>query len=146
MRVLSLVVALCLAPLVPAAAENLPQFPKIGPPGSLPEAACDTSRAHSGDWLLGRWVSPHSRWEFQRQGTALVWSLERKGSVDDGMGWSAGTRIDGAVSAVSACSFTLGAGDGQFSMEGVLTEGGKVYAVAANAKGKTARFLLRRER
>ena len=28
----------------------------------------------------------------------------------------------------------------------VLTDGGKLFATAANAKGKTARFILRRER
>ena len=144
-RVLVLVL-LVLAAAPPAAAEDLPQFPKIGPPGSLPEAICDTRIANDGEWLLGRWVSPHSRWEFRRQGAALAWSLERKGGVDDGMGWSAGTRIDGTVTAVSGCGFALGAGDGQFAMDGVLTDGGKLFATAANAKGKSARFILRRER
>lgn len=140
------VLALCLCAALPAAAEDLPQFPKIGPPGSLPEAICDQSKASDGNWLLGRWVSPQSRWEFSRQGQGLAWGLDRKGSVEDGMGWSAGTRIDGGVEQISPCSFRLGAGDGQFALDGVLTDDGKIFAVAANAKGKTARFILRRER
>lgn len=146
MRLSALVLTVVGLAVGPALAEDLPRFPKAGPPAALPEALCDQTQASDGVWLLGRWVSPHSRWEFQRQGQTLVWSLERKGSVDDGMGWSAGTRIDGQVQAVSPCGFTLGAGDGQFVMEGVLTDGGKLYATAANAKGKTARFVLRRER
>jgi len=146
MRVASLAAALLMVCGLPALAEDLPQFPKAGPPGSLPEAICDTALPNTGGWLLGRWVSPHSRWEFVRQGNGMAWILDRKGSVDDGMGWSAGTRLDGAVTALSGCSFTIGAGDGQFTMDGVLTDGGKVFAVATNSKGKTARFLLRRER
>lgn len=131
---------------LPALAQDLPQFPKIAPPSSLPEAACDTGVANSGDWLLGRWVSPQSRWEFKRQDGALVWSLDRKGSINTGFGWSDGTRLDGVVRAISACSFTLSAGNDQFVMDGVLTEDGKIYGAAANPKGDTARFLLRRER
>lgn len=146
MRVATLAASLMMVCTVPALAQELPKFPKAGPPGSLPEASCDTTLPNTGSWLLGRWVSPHSRWEFIRQGDGMAWILDRKGSVDDGMGWSAGTRIEGAVTALSACSFTLGAGDGQFTMDGVLTDGGKVYGVASNTKGNTARFLLRRER
>ncbi|MGE4281066.1 MAG: hypothetical protein AB7G62_15865 [Magnetospirillum sp.] len=146
MRVATLAASLMMICTVPAMAQELPKFPKAGPPGSLPEANCDTALPNNGGWLLGRWVSPHSRWEFIRQGDGMAWILDRKGSVDDGMGWSAGTRIEGAVTALSACSFTLGAGDGQFTMDGVLTDGGKIYGVASNAKGNTARFLLRRER
>ncbi|MBR9971246.1 hypothetical protein [Magnetospirillum sulfuroxidans] len=144
MRVFAL--ALCLCASLPALAQELPQFPKAGPPGSLPEPLCDTALANNGEWLVGRWVSPQSRWEFHRQGTALVWSLERKGSINDGLGWSEGTRFDGNVDAVSGCTFSISAGGGQFVMEGVLTDGGKVFGVAANAKGNSARFILRRER
>ena len=144
MRVLAL--ALCLCAASPAVAQDLPQFPKVGPPGSLPEPVCDTAMANDGQWLVGRWVSPQSRWEFHRQGTSLAWSLDRKGSVNDGLGWSEGSRFDGIVDAISGCTFTLSAGAGQFVMEGVLTDGGKVFGVAANTKGNSARFILRRER
>lgn len=139
-------VAACLCAAFPAVAQELPQFPKSGPPDSLPEPVCDTTRADGGDWLLGHWVSPHSRWEFHRQDGALHWVLERKGSVNDTLGWDEGARLDGAVTAVSPCSFTLDGGNGQFVMNAVLTDGGKVFGVAVNPKGDSVRFLLRRER
>ncbi|HSV29500.1 MAG TPA: hypothetical protein VLL76_08070, partial [Candidatus Omnitrophota bacterium] len=57
----------------PAAAEDLPQFPKAGPPQPLPEASCDTALPNNGEWLVGRWVSPQTRWSFARQGQAIAW-------------------------------------------------------------------------
>lgn len=142
---LFLVAALLVAAL-PAIAQDLPQFPKEGPPGALPEAGCDTTLASDGQWLLGRWVSPQSHWEFARQGGSLVWSLDRRGGVTGDFGWSSGARLEGTVEAVSPCSVRLTAGGGQFVMDGVLSDGGKLFGVAANAQGKTTRFLLRRER
>lgn len=138
------VMFLCLS--VPALAQELPKFPKAGPPETMPEPPCDATVANNGDWLVGNWVSPHSRWKFTRQGDGLVWSLDRSGTINDGLGWSAGAHLDGTVGAVSACSFVLDSGNGQFVMNAVFTDGGKIYGAAANANGASARFLLRRER
>ena len=51
---------------LPAFADDLPQGAKAPPPEPLPEASCDATKANSGDWLVGRWVAPYSKWEFQR--------------------------------------------------------------------------------
>jgi hypothetical protein len=113
-----------------ANAENLPQFPKIGPPSPLPDPACDTAAASDGAWLVGRWVGPGAKWLFTR----------------DGFGWREGAVITGSVAAASGCTVTLAAGDNAFLFEGVLTDGGKLYGYAVNPKGDQVRFVLRRER
>lgn len=139
--------SLCLAvPAAAALAEDLPQFPKIGPPQPLPDATCDTGLANDGDWLIGRWVAPNTKWSFTRQTQAIGWSLERKGGINEGFGWRDGATITGTVDSVSGCSVVLKAGDGAFLFEGVLTEAGKLYGYAANPKGEHVRFVLRRER
>lgn len=137
--------ALALTLAFPAAAEDLPQFPKIGPPEPLPEAACDTRQANDGAWLLGRWVAPQARWEFLRTDSAIVWTLEQKAKVGN-FGWREGAQITGTVTKVSNCTVTLTAGEGAFVFEGVLTDTGKLYGVAINPKGEAVRFVLRRER
>ncbi len=145
MRRLAVAVVLALA-AVPALAQELPKFPKARPPQPLPEATCDVDRANSGDWLLGGWVAPQTRFHFSRPGKDIVWTMDRKGGGDE-FGWQEGATIDGRVAAVSACTLRLVAGpDGAFTFEGVLTEGGMIYGYATNKAGDAVRFVLRRER
>lgn len=141
-------IGLLLLSTVPAHAadDELPQFPKIGPPQPLPEAPCDTAKASTGDWLIGRWVAPQTKWEFTRQGDAVTWTLDRKGSVNTDFGWQDGARITGTAEAVTGCTVSLVAGQGAFRFEGVLTENGKLFGYATNTKGDNVRFTLRRER
>ncbi|RAU23502.1 hypothetical protein CU669_03980 [Paramagnetospirillum kuznetsovii] len=135
---------------VPALAEDLPQGPKAPPPEPLPEAICDTSKADAGNWLLGRWVAPYSKWEFIRPASGpMTWTLEQKADLNQSLGWKQGTRIDGRVATLSPCSARLEAGDdGQvaFTFDGVLTAEGKVYGYAMNTSGQQVRWILRRER
>jgi hypothetical protein len=144
MRRLLFAVALLLA--APAAAQELPQGPKAGPPEPLPEAACDVGLPNNGAWLLGRWVAPQARWEFFRNDSAIAWTLDQKGSVGSNFGWRDGTQITGVVTRVTGCTAALSAGEGAFAFEGVLTESGKLYGFATNPKGEHVRFVLRRER
>lgn len=130
----------------PVGAQELPQFPKAGPPEPLPEAACDTTSANNGEWLVGRWVSPQTKWSFVRQGQAIAWTMERKSALSDGFGWQEGSTITGMVDKVSGCTVTMSAGEGRFVFEGVQTEGGKLYGFATNPKGDRVRFTLRREK
>lgn len=147
MRVfLALAALLTVAAPAAFADENLPQFPKIGPPPPLPEAACDTTKANNGDWLVGRWVAPQTKWEFTREAGGIAWGLERKGNLNGEFGWQDGTKIDGTAEAVTACTVHLVAGQGAFRFEGVLTDGGKLFGYATNTKGEHVRFTLRRER
>lgn len=143
---LSAALAALLLVTAPAGAADLPQFPKAGPPGPLPEPACDTGLANSGEWLVGRWVAPHTKWSFTRQGQAIGWTLERRGSINEGFGWREGATITGTVDSVTGCTVTLKAGEGDFLFDGVLTEGGKLYGFATNKAGEQVRFVLRRER
>lgn len=138
--------ALVLALPGAAAAQELPQFPKVSHPGSLPEPICDAARADAGDWLVGKWVAPLARWEFVRQGNALTWVLDQKGAIDIGQGWRDGARLDGPVGPLSACTVGLSGGDGRFSAQGVLTETGRLFLIATNPQGAEVRYLLRRER
>ncbi|TAN66606.1 MAG: hypothetical protein EPN20_07110, partial [Magnetospirillum sp.] len=116
--------ALTLLAANPAWAENLPQFPKIGPPQPLPDPACNTAIANNGQWLLGNWVAPQARWTFTRkEAGAIAWTMDRKSSADEGFGWQQGAIIDGMVSAVSGCTVALSAGEGAFAFEGVLGDG-----------------------
>ncbi len=135
---------------LPALAEDLPQGPKAPPPEPLPEASCDAAKPDSGDWLVGRWVAPYSKWEFRRAAAGnLVWTLEQKPDINRSEGWKDGARFDGKVDAVSACTLRLTAGDNgevAFTFNGVLTEGGKIYGYAANSSGQQLRWVLRRER
>lgn len=140
------VVAALLALLVsPALAQELPKFPKARPPQPLPDATCDVGKADSGDWLLGGWVAPETRFLFTRSGKAIAWTMDRRGGVGE-FGWQEGAVITGTVAAVSACSVRLVAGGGAFAFEGVLTEDGKIYGYATNKAGNDIRFVLRRER
>lgn len=138
--------ALALTLAFPAAAQDLPQFPKIGPPEPLPEATCDTGLANDGAWLLGRWVAPQARWEFLRKDAAIAWTLDQKAGIGAAFGWREGARVAGTVTKVSGCTVTLTAGEGAFGFEGVLTDAGKLYGFATNPKGEHVRFVLRRER
>ena len=135
---------------LPVFAADLPQGAKAPPPEPLPEASCDATKANSGDWLVGRWVAPYSKWEFQRAAAGdLVWSLEQKPDINRSLGWKDGTRIDGKVAAVSACTLRLTAGDGgavAFAFEGVRTDDGKIFGYAVNTSGQQLRWVLRRER
>lgn len=131
---------------LPAMAADFPKSPKIGPPEPLPEAVCDPSVPHSGDWILGNWVAPRTKWSFQRQADGITWIMDRKGAIDEGFGWSDGTTIDGVVTTVTGCTVTLQAGQGAFQFQGVLTDAGHLFGYATNPKGKHMRFTLRRER
>lgn len=143
----ALMFAALLAVAAPASAdEQLPQFPKIAPPEPLPEAACDTALPNNGEWLLGRWVAPQSRWEFTRQSGAIAWTLDRKGGLNQDFGWQDGTQITGTADKVTGCTVALVAGQGAFRFEGVLTESGKLYGFATSRRGEVVRFTLRRER
>lgn len=144
MRLALLVLTLCLP--VAAIAQELPKFPKAGPPEPLPEPTCDTSVANNGEWLVGRWVAPQTRWEFTRVGGKLGWEMDRKGQIATDFGWSDGTRINGPVDKVSGCTVNLSGGNGAFVFEGVLSEAGKIYGFATNRAGQHVRFILRRER
>jgi hypothetical protein len=146
MRRLAAAILLALAVSPAAAEDELPKFPKAGPPQPLPEATCDVGKADAGDWLLGGWVAPQTRLTFRRQGADIAWSMDRKGSGGE-FGWQEGAVIDGRVAAVSACTLRLVAGtDGAFTFEGVLTEDGRIFGYATNKAGADVRFVLRRER
>lgn len=142
-RAVTLAVLLLAAP---AWAQELPQFPKVAPPEPLPEASCDTTQANAGEWLLGHWVAPQSRWEFTRAGAGIAWTLDRKGGMNQDFGWQDGSQITGTAEKVTGCTVALVAGQGAFRFEGVLTESGKLYGFATNRKGEMVRFTLRRER
>jgi len=146
MRHLAAFAALVVAAASPVGAQELPQFPKAGPPQPLPEASCDTSLANNGEWLLGRWVAPQTRWEFTRSGGTIAWTLDRKGGLNADFGWQDGAQITGTVENVTGCTVMLVAGEGAFRFEGVLTETGKLFGFATNRKGEAVRFTLRRER
>ncbi|MBC7951299.1 MAG: hypothetical protein H7Z12_05670 [Rhodospirillaceae bacterium] len=141
-----LIAALLAAAPAMALAQELPQFPKIAPPEPLPDAICDTAKPNDGQWLVGRWVAPQSRWEFTRSGSGITWTLDRKGSANSDFGWQDGTQIDGIADKVTGCTVHLTAGKGAFQFDGVLTEGGKLFGFATNRKGENVRFTLRRER
>lgn len=133
----------------PALAQDLPKGPKAPPPEPLPDATCDTAKADSGDWLVGRWVAPFSRWEFKRDAQGLVWKLEQKPDINRDLGYKQGTVIEGKVTAISPCTMNLQAtenGETAFAFEGVRTEDGKIYGYALNKAGQNARWILRRER
>ncbi|ARJ64420.1 hypothetical protein WV31_01270 [Magnetospirillum sp. ME-1] len=140
----------CLFAAIPAAlAEDLPKGPKAPPPEPLPDAPCDTAKADSGDWLVGRWVAPYSKWEFKREPQGLAWKLEQKPDINRDLGYKQGTVIEGKVDAVSPCTMKLTAtenGETAFAFEGVRTEDGKIYGYAVNKAGQNARWTLRRER
>lgn len=145
MRLAPVLAALLLA-AAPAMAQELPQFPKAGPPEPLPEASCDTGLANNGEWLLGRWVAPQAKWEFARANGGIAWTLDRKGGMNQEFGWRDGAQISGTADKVTGCTVHLTAGEGAFQFEGVLTDGGKLYGFATNTKGERVRFTLRRER
>ncbi|CAA7616271.1 conserved exported hypothetical protein [Candidatus Terasakiella magnetica] len=131
------------------AADELPQGPKAPPPEPLPEAICDTSIASTGEWLLGRWVAPYAKWQFQASPAGLTFAFEQKPDINRALGWKDGATFDGKVAAVSPCSLKLVAGDNgeaAFVFEGVRTEDGKIYGFATNKGGQRARWVLRRER
>lgn len=134
----------------PVLAEDLPQGPKAPPPEPLPDPICDTAKPDSGDWMLGRWVAPYSRWEFLRAANgAMTWSLEQKSDINQALGWKQGARLDGGVAAVSGCTLRLEAREGgevAFAFDGVRTHDGKIYGFAVNPAGQQARWILRRER
>ena len=139
----------CLLISAPALAEDLPKGPKAPPPEPLPDATCDTAKADSGDWLVGRWVAPFSKWEFKREAQGLVWKLEQKPDINRDLGHKQGTVIEGKVSEISPCTMKLVAtenGETAFAFEGVRTEDGKIYGYALNKAGQNARWILRRER
>lgn len=140
------VIALLAVLAFPVAAQELPKFPKAGPPEPLPEPACDTALPNNGEWLVGRWVSPQTKWSFARQGHAIAWTMERKSALSDGFGWQEGTTINGLVDKVTGCTVQMSAGEGKFVFEGVQTDGGKLYGYATNPKGDHVRFTLRREK
>lgn len=141
-----MVIALAVLAALPVTAQELPKFPKAGPPEPLPEPMCDTALANNGEWLVGRWVSPQSRWTFTRQGQSIAWTLDRKGSLGDGFGWQDGTTIAGRVDRISGCTVGMSAGEGKFVFDGVLTDGGKLFGFATNPRGDYVRFTLRREK
>jgi hypothetical protein len=91
-------------------------------------------------------VAPQSRWEFARQGGAIVWTLDRKGGMNQDFGWQDGAQITGTADRFTGCTVHLVAGQGAFQFEGVLTESGKIYGFATSRKGEVVRFTLRRER
>lgn len=143
----------CLAVIalsLPAFADDLPQGPKMPPPDPLPEVSCDTAKADSGDWLVGRWVSPYAKWEFRRAaGGDLVWTLDQKPDINRSLGWKEGANIDGKVAAISACTLRLTAGDNgevAFTFDGVKTDEDKIYGYAVNTSGQQLRWVLRRLR
>ena len=154
----------------PALGQELPKFPKARPPQPLPEATCDVDKADAGDWLLGGWVAPETRFQFSRTAKGIVWTMDRKGAGGE-FGWQDGAVIDGRVATLSACSVGLVAGESPqtngmpakpagespqvdrpgdggaaVTFEGVLTEDGKIYGYATNKAGNDVRFVLRRER
>jgi hypothetical protein len=139
----------CLFAASSAMAQDLPKGPKAPPPEPLPDATCDTAKADSGDWLVGRWVAPYSKWEFKRETQGLVWKLEQKPDINRDLGYKQGTVIEGKVTEISACTLKLlGSENGEtvFSLEGVRTEDGKIYSYATSKSGQSARWTLRRER
>lgn len=144
--VICLVAAGTLAPLAaPAAAQELPHFPKASPPQPLPDPPCDAARPDGGDWVIGNWVGPQTRLRFTRTAEGIRWTLDRKGAGGE-FGWQDGATLDGRVTAASACTLRLEAGGGAFVFDGVRTEDGRIYGFATNRAGATVRFLLRRER
>lgn len=140
----------CLLAAAPAAlAQELPKGPKAPPPEPLPDATCDTDAADAGDWLVGRWVAPYSKWEFRREAQGLVWRLEQKPDLNKDLGYKQGTVIEGKVESISPCTMHLVAAENgatAFDFQGVRTEDGKIYGYAVNKAGQGARWTLRRER
>lgn len=138
----------CLLASAPAwAGDELPQGPKAPPPEPLPEASCNTDKPDSGDWLLGPWVAPYSKWEFRREGADLIWQLEQKHDVNRELGYKEGATFGGKVDKVSGCTVNLTAtnnGKAVFVFEGVVIEGGRIYGYAHNDAGQSARWTLRR--
>lgn len=130
---------------LPASAADFPKSPKIGPPEPLPGPSCDVAAASTGEWLVGHWVAPHTKWSFSREGSALVWIMDRKG-FNDGFGWSDGATITGTVETATGCTVTLKAGEGAFLFDGVLTDAGHLFGYATNTRGDNVRFTLRRQR
>jgi len=144
MRIITLVAALLLA--VPAWAEDLPQGPKAAPPEPLPEPQCDVSKPSNGDWLLGRWVAPLTKWEFLRTANGLVWTLDGKAGVNADFIKQDVVQLNGQISKVTGCTVNLTGGQGRFEFDGVMTDSGKLYGYAHNPEGQTVRYILRRER
>lgn len=143
---LPILAALLLLPAI-AFAQELPKGPKAPPPEPLPDATCDTAKPDAGDWLLGHWVAPYSKWEFRRDGVAMNWKLEQKADINKDLGYKEGAVLTGKVDELSACSLKFAARDGEqiaFTFEGVRTEDGRIYGFADNGKGQTARWTLRR--
>ena len=143
---LCLLATIALAPFAaPAAAQDLPHFPKAAPPQPLPDPSCDATKADTGAWLIGNWVGPRTRLQFTRTAQGIHWILNRQGGADE-FGWQDGATIDGMVTTVSACTVQLKAGGGPFVFDGVRTEEGHIYGYATNQAGAAVRLLLRRER
>ncbi|MGE5504936.1 MAG: hypothetical protein ACM31L_10980 [Actinomycetota bacterium] len=146
MRLLTLTIALLMA--APALAQELPQGPKAGPPQPLPDPECDTSLPNNGEWLVGRWVAPLSKWEFTRNGKDLAFRFEQKPGHNAEYGWRDGAVITGTVTKLSGCTVEMGAreGDASFTFEGVQIDGGRIFGYAISTDGKHVRYTLRRER
>ena len=142
--------ALLMALSMPVLAEDLPQGPKAKPPEPLPEPICDATKPDAGNWVLGRWVAPYSKWEFTRSATgAMTWTLDQKADRNQAMGWKQGAQIDGKVAAISGCTVRLEAGDNgevAFTFDGVLTAEGRIFGYAINTSGQPVRWILRREK
>lgn len=131
---------------LPALAADFPKSPKIGPPEPLPDAICDLSVPSDGEWVVGNWVAPRTKWIFARDGGDLVWTMERKAQINEGFGWRDGATISGTVERITGCTIALKAGEGAFSFDGVLTDRGHLFGYATNTRGDNVRFTLRRER
>lgn len=105
--------ALLTTVLTPAwADDDLPQFPKIAPPDTLPDPACDPSLAQSQGWAVGTWSSPSERIEI---------SLEH---------WKASGDIDaqGTAVGIEQCTVHLGASDPKLpGFDAIRTETGALY-------------------
>ena len=95
-----------------SADDDLPQFPKIAPPDTLPDAACDASLAHTRDWAMGTWSAYGQKIEI----AANHWRA------------TGGSDSEGTVVTVEQCTIHLGGNDPQHpGFDAIRTESGALY-------------------
>jgi hypothetical protein len=106
--------------------DKLPQFPKIAPPDSLPDAACDAAQANSKGWIVGTWVSAAA------QITIAADRWQASGARD----------ASGTIVTVDQCAIHLGNTDANLpSFDAIRTETGALYGTLRQGEDKP-RFAL----
>lgn len=123
-----LLLPLLLLPAVGMADDDLPQFPKIAPPDSLPDAACEESLAHSTAWALGVWSAGDSTVQI----AANHWQTtgEASGAAGD-------------IVSIDQCIIHLGNADNaKPSFDAIRTETGALYGTMRTGGDAPPHFAL----